>query len=771
MTRRLTSLFLLLTIASVTVLSQNKISGTITDASSKECIEFANISLLSLDSAFVKGTTTDDKGSFRFEGVNSGDYLVCAAYTGYNKSYTRLDNLRKDIDLGEIPFYTSDIALNEVTVTGNSVIYKADRQIIMPNEAQIKASNNGIKLLENLQLPRIEIDPLTKAVSMTGQREVQLRINGIQVTKEDVMSIAPADIIRIEYHDDPGMRYGDAGAVINFITRVRESGGNIMLNINEGATLDWAQDNFSARVNHKKSEFSIDGFWYRRNIEWTRENIETFNFPAAPQLVRTEKGMPTKYKENNFHFSMNYALHDTDNYLFNVRFRNRNDHTPNAFDDRESTIYSSDGSNPLDIVNHSTWKSYSPSLDLYFQKHLKNDQLLIFNVVGTYIDSKSTRLYTERQNSNLLTDIFSDIWGDKYSLIAEGIYEKGFESSKLSAGMKHTQSYTNNQYQGNVVSDVSMNNAETYAFAEYQLKKGKFNYALGLGIMRTYNSQGGDNNEKYIFRPKVRISYNPNDNIYFRYTAETSGYAPSLSDLNNVEQAMDSLQIQRGNPNLKTVVYYNTGLTFGFNKGIFSGEIQTAYNYDRKPIMEQISFESGKFIHSKANQKGFHRISVFTHLNVKIWGDYLVLTVSPAFRRYISEGNDYSHNYNMWRVNGYLNFNYKGWMANAGLYARWNDFWGETLSRGERGHSIGAGYNAKKWSLSCFTFIPFSKHYFQENINRSALAPKYSKVYTNDMGQGKMIAVNFTLNVNFGRQFNSANKRLNNDDSDAGIMK
>jgi hypothetical protein len=30
--------------------------------------------------------------------------------------------------------------------------------------------------------------------------------------------------------------------------------------------------------------------------------------------------------------------------------------------------------------------------------------------------------------------------------------------------------------------------------------------------------------------------------------------------------------------------------------------------------------------------------------------------------------------------------------------------------------------------------------------------------------------VNFTLNLNFGRQYKAANKRLNNDDTDAGIM-
>lgn len=768
---RFTITFILFMILSFSLIAQIKISGRIIDAKTNEALEYVNVSLMRSDSTFVKGLETNENGIFVFNDVHVRNYILYVTYLGYNKSYISVTNTENNIDLGDILLYKSDVNLNEVTVTGNSVLYKADRQLIMPNENQIKASNNGLKLLENLHLSRIEIDPLTKDVKLMGDKEVQLRINGVLVTKDEIAALNPTDIVRVEYHDDPGMRYGDVGAVINFITRVKKSGGNLSLDLDEGITgIDFANDNFSAKVNHKKSEFTVNGYWFRRSIEWTRENIEAFNFPTE-KLTRTEKGNPTRYKENNLNLSLNYTLHETDKYLFSARLRNRNAYNPNAFDDRNSTIYSSDGSKPLDIVDHSTWKSNSPSLDLYFQLNLKNEQLIMFNLVGTYIDSKSTRSYTEYQEGSSVTNIYSDIQGDKHSLITEGIYEKGLGKSKISAGLKHTQTYTNNQYQGNVNSDVSMNTAETYAFAEYQLKRGKFNYSLGLGMMRTYNSQGGKSNEKYIVRPKVRITYNVCDNAFLRYSGYISGYAPSLSDLNDVQQEMNSLEIQRGNPNLRTVVFYTNELTVGFNKGIFSGELQAQYSYNHKPIMEQITFENDKFVHSKANQKGFHRISLYSSLKTKIWGDNLVLSMYPGFRRYISEGNNYSHNYNIWRISASLDFNYKGWMTSFYIQTRGNNFTGETLNRGERCHTFSLGYNAKKWSFSVWTFNPFSKEYSQESIIRSVLAPKFSKVHTNDLGKGRLIAASFSINLDFGRQFKSGNKRLNNDDSDAGIMK
>lgn len=763
---------LILLVSNIMASAQSKVSGKIIDEESKNPIEYVNVALVQSDTVFRNGTMTDENGFFEFHNITPGEYSLCVTFVGYDESRILITNSDKDLNVGEILMKAGDVKLKDVTVTGNQIIYKADRQVIVPNDKQIKGSNTGLKLLENLQLPRIEINPMTKEVKTLNDGEVQLRINGMLVTKEDVAGLNPNDVIRIEYHDDPGVRYNDAGAVIDFIVRMRESGGNIMLNLAEGITgLGVADDNFSVKVNHKKSEFSANGYWRRRDIKWTRENLETFNFPTST-LVRAEKAQPTRYKQGYLNLSLNYTLNDADNYLFNARLRNRLDDTPHSSEDRISTVISSDGSDPLDIVDHSSWKSNSPSLDLYFQKNLKNKQLLIFNAVGTYIDSKSTRLYTEK-NEDIATEIYSDIRGDKYSLIAEGIYEKELNTGKISGGVQHMQSYTNNIYKGNILADVSMNTAQTYAFAEYQLRKGKFNYALGLGLMRTYNSQGDENSNKYIFRPKLRVTYNITDNAFIRYSGYISGYAPSLSSLNDVEQELNSLEIQRGNPNLRTVTYYVNELTAGFNKGIFNGELQIGYRYERKPIMEQTTFEeeSDRFIHSKVNQKSFRIFSFRGSLKAKIWKDHLVLSFNPLFRRFASEGHNYSHSYNTWRVSSGLNFNYKRWTASLMYYGRWNYFEGESLNRGERGHIIEFAYNTEKWSLGLMAFNLFEKNYYMESRNWSALTPKYMKASTDDIGCGGFITLNFTLKLDFGRKFKSANKRLNNDDSDAGIMK
>ena len=762
----LSTLIILFFASSLT--AQIRLSGIVIDANTKEPLEFANVVLLKSDSTFINGASCDNVGFFAFDNLPQSNYILSIAYLGYEKTYNPIENLNESRDLGTIALQSSGIALSEVTVTGSTVIQKVDRKLLIPSATQIKVSNSGLTLLRNMQLSRIIINPVSNTVTTSNGEAVQLRINGIEVTTAEVIALQPQDIIRIEYHEDPGMRYGNAAAVIDYIVRRRESGGNVSTNLaNALWRLGFAEDYLSAKVNHKKSEFGANAYFHYRNIEWTRENHETFVFPDRT-LYRDEVGNPTKFNEKTLNITLNYNLNEPDKYLFNATFRNYYNNTPNHFTDRTSTLYSSDDSVPSLISDHSTWWNNAPSLDLYFQRNLKRDQLIIVNAVGTYMDSKSTRLY-QQERVNIDTFIsYSCITGTKYSFIAEGIYEKKLKNGKLTGGLRHSQSYTENTYAGNVSSLVGLTVSQTYGYAEYQFLKNKFNYSLGLGAMRTFNSQDENSMEKYIFRPSLRIIYNVNNNAYIRYNGYISGYPPSLSDLNNVRQNIDALQIQQGNPNLQTVWYVTNSLNAGYNKGIFGTEFFARYSYDHKPIMEQIIFADSSFVHTNINQRAFHRFNTEITFKLKPWKEYISLSLTPRFNRYVSMGTDYQHTYNNWQVRSSLMANYKNWFINMEGYMRWNNFWGETLDIGEGLIILITGYNTQKWGASVMVLNPFTSEYSIGNKNYSALARYTSNVYTNNLGQ--VLVLNFSYNLNFGRKYNAANKRLDNSDTDAGIM-
>ena len=64
------------------------------------------------------------------------------------------------------------------------------------------------------------------------------------------------------------------------------------------------------------------------------------------------------------------------------------------------------------------------------------------------IRDSSYYTYNEQQENVMLSDILSDVDGDTYSVVAEGIYEKRFKTNKLSVGLNHRLRYVDNVYEG-----------------------------------------------------------------------------------------------------------------------------------------------------------------------------------------------------------------------------------------------------------------------------------------------------------------------------------
>lgn len=343
-----------------------------------------------------------------------------------------------------------------------------------------------------------------------------------------------------------------------------------------------------------------------------------------------------------------------------------------------------------------------------------------------------------------------------------------FKDSKLSFGLKHTQMYTNNTYDGNIQSQVNMNTVETFAYTEWMSKLGKLTYTLGLGGMRIYNHQHDKKLSKFILRPKLSLAYQPCSNVTLKYQGYVSAYAPSLSDMSNVSQDIDVYQLRKGNPNLKSVTFVSNELSLNWGTKWCDLSLFGRYSYDSHPIMEETYIDNGKFVRTIDNQKNFHRLHTQMDIKLHPFGDWFSLQLTPFFNRYISNGHTYAHTLSNWGLNGNLLVMYKQWVFTAKVQARYNELWGETLTKGEANHSISVGYNKDKWALNLIMVLPFSKQYSNETDNLSRLAPNRQLAFSKSFR--RILLLNFTFNLNYGKGKSSINKRISNSDNDAGIM-
>ncbi|BEG99678.1 hypothetical protein BSYN_19430 [Bacteroides sedimenti] len=734
-----------------------------------EPIEFANVILKKSDSSFVTGGMTDIKGKFSMENLKSGVYSLQISSLGFKTKNLPIADFTKDIDLGNIKIDSAAVALNEVVVSAANVINKNDRKIILPSSAQMKASSNGFNLLQQLQLKRIQVDVVRNTISASGGGEVQLRINGVKASVQEVIALRPEDILRIEHHEDPGLRYENAEAVINYITRRHESGGFISFDLNNSPHTFFSNNSFNAKVNHKKSE--LDLFYYggiRDRFHMWRENSETFNYPEEKSFTRLEDGISDLFSTNWHYMHLNYNYQEPNKWFFNATVRGNLHNNPKA--NFQSLLYPAGNKEQgVHMTDKSSSWEHAPSLDLYFQRNLKNQQSIILNVVGTYIDTNSKRSYQEVKSNETLTNFFTNVDGNKYSLIGEGIYEKEFKAGKLSAGIKHTQSFTNNDYfSDSRITKTEMKQADTYIYTEFQGKMEKFNYSFGIGGSRSWFSQAGDGYQRYTFRPTLSLKYNFSDNSFLRYRGNIYSNPPSLSELSDVTQAIDSLQVRRGNSNLKPYTAYTNSLTYDFRKGIFSGSLMAAHWYYTKPIMEETRFVDNMFVRTKDNQKSWQKLNTEAELTISPIKDHLSVKLVTGVNYFDSKGNNYHHSYTNWYYRVEANASYKNWSAFFQAQNHENDFYGETLNYGENFHIVGLMYKHKQLCIGTYMLDPFVNDYKVGGENRNALAPSKNWKYIKESSQ--LFVLKISYNFSFGRKYQSAQKKLNNQDTDSGVM-
>lgn len=768
--KRMILFILLCSVTGYTFAQKIDIRGCIFDAKDQQPMEFANIVLQTVDSAFLSGTTSDMKGDFLIAQVEPGDYRVAVSSMGYITQYIEINNLKSSINLGTVKMDDAAVSLDGVTVNGSNMSSRSDRKLVVPTAKQKEVSNNGVMLLQQLMLPKIRINQLDNTISVPGNGEVQLRINGVKVEIQEITALLPEDIIRIEYHDNPGLRYGNAEVVLDYIVHRPETGGSVSIDLRNGVSSVWGQDQLSAKINHKKSEFGLNYNINPRDFyEVYRDNEETFNFTDGTSLKRKEIGEPGHMQLMWQNLNLNYSFQEPEKYFFNATFRYHQNNNPHT--DFRGKLYNvANAEDVVSMIDKTENTGYRPALDLYYQRTLKNDQTLVFNVVGTYNKSNSARIYQENRLDELLTDVHNRTQGEKYSVIGEAIYEKKFGNNRLSGGMKHEQSFSDNLYRNGRETTTRMNQSDSYLYAEWAGKVKKLDYTLGVGVSRYYFKQKEteDAYSYYTFRPKVTLQYNIMDNTFFRLSGSAHRVAPSLSNLSAVEMVMDSLQIQRGNPTLKPYMDYTLQFTYEMKKGLFYNSTWGMYEYCPDIILDEKFIEGDKFIQTWNNQKDWQRLAARTTFRVGPIKDILQFSVTGGVNHYRSNGNTYAHRYTNWFYNAELSATYKKLFFAVGVESNWNWFSGETLYGGENIHYCMAKYNLKKVSFGLSMFNPFSDNYKVVNENWSQHA-SYKRVgYINE--SSRLLAVHFSYNFSFGRKFKSGEKRLHNSDSDSGVM-
>ena len=757
--------------------SERKLIGRLIDNHNLP-VEFANIQLLNpKDSSFLCGGVSNANGDFVIP-CQQKQVLMKVSFVGY-KTICKLVPIAR---IGNVRMQANSYLLKGVTVEAARVVEKVDRQIIFPTKEQVKTASNGYDLLDNLSLPTIIVNRAERKVLSLKGGDVQIRINDVKASMQDVLALQPDEVTKVEFINVPGLKYGDSNldAVINYQVRRRYAGYVGGVSTMQGTKAGFNNSDGYFKYNVKKSEFSINySFSYRSVEERSYESLGTYHLPTGETLHRNYLGYDSPFLYTTNNVQLGYNLSEPDKYTLNVRLNFYNHNSPVR---GMNQLYQESGKANQYLQNNRKMLEQIPSLDIYYSLNMPHDQNLALNLVGTYIGTDyqyRMREYTfnkspdESVKNAPLTDYSYDATGRKRSLIGEGTYSKNWKQMALSVGGQYNISHTDNIYVGSSNADTELKYSNLYLFTQLQGQQKWFSYQVGVGATRSSIHQGENGYSKWLFRPQVTLQAKASDRLSFKWSSKITSDIPSLSDLSELRQYSNSFEARDGNSGLKPFTGYNNTLSASWNIPLMSVYMEGNWTYYDKPIATSILPEKREdgsylFVSKPKNQKSHNYKHLLLTPEVHLIKDHLDLNLMCEYQNVKTKGLDYSHEFNYFSYGAEIRYMTGNWNIGYGAYKVEKSFWGEKTNGGEPTSNLAVTYSYKNWQfgvLGLFVFYPHGCVYKDELFNK--YVQQKNKVRLAD--QGNMLVFAASFNFSHGRRYHTGSRKLNNSDRDNGI--
>lgn len=656
------------------------------------------------------------------------------------------------------------ITLDEVTVRASKVVNKPDGMVIYPTDSQRQASTNGYSFLEKLTLPNLRIDNINHTISAIDNRGgVQLRINGIIVDKPEMTALDPKDILRIDFIDKPGVRYGESLAyVINIITRRNDSGYSIGTDITSAITTIQGDGMAYGKWNKGKSEWSVS---YDINGGKSKGSniLQTANYTLTDGSIytieRNDVETLRKYISHNAKLTYNWA--DSTATVFQTSLSGALNKTPDNYSIKEII----DGNHSYKATSRDGSKDLSPVLDIYFFRQLTPKQSVTANAVGTFISTKTNSFYDEG------TPYIYNVDGKSASLLSEMIYENRLKPFTLSAGLNYRYKHTRNDYTGDASARTKMNDNKLYAFGEIKGSIKQFQYSLGTGVSYIHYTQNEHTYNFWTYRPKLTLTYNPSNELQMSYTFQMQERTSRIAMTSDAAIRTNSMEWTVGNPDLKPSRDMEHRLQVSYNTNRLQSFIEGYYKQCRRSNMAHYErTDDNRFIYTQINQKEIDVLDITAYAGYWLLPEKLQVAANGGMYRCFNFGYDYTHCYTSWfyvgSITAYLGkFYLRGYIDNGTRFLE-----GESKSYNGAYSALQASYNLKNWQFSLTWANPICSNYksFEnELLNRNLY--KHSIGYSKD--SGNCISLNIVWRLSGGRNHQSAEKRINLKDTDNGIIK
>jgi len=624
---------------------------------------FSTAILLNQDSVIIKGILTGDDGSFVFDKIDPGKYLVKVSNIEFKTYVSKPVLIKKNekIVLDSIILVTNSVRLNAVEVVGRKALVEvhADKTVFNVASSVNSSGNNGLELLG--KAPGVLVD-MDNNIILQGKSGVQIFIDGrpSRLTGRDLTnfleSIRSDNIESIEIITNPSSKYDaeGTGGIINIKLKKSTSQGfngnaignyskGVLPRANVGTTLNYSgrKINLFSTVNYSDDRFL--------------EQIDETSYQNGYQIDKNSRGENHR-KSYNFSGGMDYAFNTKHSVSMDGRaFINRSKREVASTTGIYDSVNKADGE-ILEAQVLDTMPSENYNFNFNYRYRIDSTSNLSaefsfgkYSSIGNtfqpnnyYNVSGDTLLRTANNKYDAATAI--DLW----SFLVD--YERRFRKFTLTSGGKYSYISTDNQLEfytykdGVPVLDVTRSNSFTYlekVAALYVIINGSLsdNIAFNAGLrMESTSSLGSlvseittkDSEVQRSYTdlfPNVSISYDNKKNSVLSASIGRRITRPNYRDLNPFESRLSELSAWKGNPFLNPNYITNYQLTYSYKRKLV---ISNTYSVTRDFFANVfgISGETGSTLSPQNLQRAINNgLSVSYPQKVAKWWDLTAFLV------------------------------------------------------------------------------------------------------------------------------------------------
>lgn len=592
-----------------------RIYGSVVDAQSFQPVEYANVVVYKWrDSTVAYGIVTNDKGNFEISKMMPGRYFMKVSYIGY--ATKRFDSLmvmpnKMESNFGVIKLTPKNVNMNEVVVQGqrDALTANLDKKVYTVDQNMAQSGGTAVDVMQNVPSVAVDADG---GVSVRGNSNINVLVDGRPAalagfSGSDVLAQIPASQIEsIEIVTNPSAKYDPegTGGIINIILKKKSNlgiNGTVMGNAGTKGRY-----NSSLNMNLRGEDFNIfssyDGRFSNMNSGNTSLRTSTFPSPNGDITSILDQNSTSANKMNNHNINLgaDYYLAEKELVTLSTQFRfGKFDN--NSFNGSLNLTGINTVQSQFDRITDGTRENSSGNYTLSYKKTYENrNQELTGDVMYSQSsmssDSEIRQNYSYPAISTSLQKALSNntnkLWLIQSNYVQPlggwGRLEGGLRSQIKDLTMVNNYLTWNPATQsfgaGNQILNNYYYNEQVHAlFGIFSNSLGSFTTQIGLRaeqvMVKGESYVTGQTYESDYFEvyPTIHLRYNFNDldEIQLSYSRRID--RPQNRQLNPYEDRSDSLNVFKGNPNLRP--QFHNSIELGYTKTLGKSSIVTNIFY------------------------------------------------------------------------------------------------------------------------------------------------------------------------------------------------